>query len=171
MIHGLRSPSVVRRARTLRSFTIVAVLSSASFVAGAQDSTARKSTDPRVGLGGGWKDAKEAASNLTLTSHRDRPEGFVNPNALGDFGLINADLAFRGTDLFLGGFNGFQIWDIADPSNPKLRSTFVCPGGQGAPSVYKNLLFLSVEETRGRVDCGTKGVSDSVSAERFRGVR
>jgi hypothetical protein len=155
----------------LRSFTIVAVLSSASFVAGAQDSTARKSTDPRVGLGGGWKDAKEAASNLTLTSHRDRPEGFVNPNALGDFGLINADLAFRGTDLFLGGFNGFQIWDIADPSNPKLRSTFVCPGGQGDPSVYKNLLFISVEETRGRVDCGTKGVSDSVSAERFRGVR
>jgi hypothetical protein len=47
----------------------------------------------------------------------------------------------------------------------------VCPGGQGDPSVYKNLLFLSVEETRGRLDCGTQGVADTVSAERFRGVR
>jgi hypothetical protein len=52
----------------LRSFILVTVLSSASFVAGAQtDSTARKSNDPRVGLGGGWMDAKEAASNLQLT--------------------------------------------------------------------------------------------------------
>jgi hypothetical protein len=32
-------------------------------------------------------------------------------------------------------------------------------------------LFISVEETRGRLDCGTQGVADTVSAERFRGVR
>ncbi len=38
-------------------------------------------------------------------------------------------------------------------------------------SVYGNLLFMSVEQTRGRVDCGTEGVKDTVSAERFRGVR
>ncbi|MGH7636565.1 MAG: LVIVD repeat-containing protein, partial [Gemmatimonadaceae bacterium] len=31
--------------------------------------------------------------------------------------------------------------------------------------------FMSVEETRGRVDCGTQPVTDSVSAERFVGVR
>jgi hypothetical protein len=30
---------------------------------------------------------------------------------------------------------------------------------------------MSVEETRGRIDCGTQGVVDTVSAERFRGVR
>jgi hypothetical protein len=47
----------------------------------------------------------------------------------------------------------------------------VCPGGQGDPSIYKNLLFISVEETLGRIDCGTQGVADTVSAARFRGVR
>jgi len=47
----------------------------------------------------------------------------------------------------------------------------VCPGGQGDVSVYGNLLFMSVEQTRGRVDCGTQGVTEPVSAERFRGVR
>ena len=47
----------------------------------------------------------------------------------------------------------------------------VCPGGQGDVSVYGNLLFMSVEQTRGRLDCGTQGVPTPVSAERFRGVR
>ena len=47
----------------------------------------------------------------------------------------------------------------------------VCPGGQGDVSVHGNLLFMSVEQTRGRIDCGTQGVQASVSAERFRGIR
>ncbi|HEX9367619.1 MAG TPA: hypothetical protein VF921_13385, partial [Vicinamibacterales bacterium] len=47
----------------------------------------------------------------------------------------------------------------------------VCPGGQGDMSVHGNLLFMSVEQTRGRVDCGTQGVTDTASPERFRGVR
>jgi hypothetical protein len=32
-------------------------------------------------------------------------------------------------------------------------------------------LFMSVEQTRGRLDCGTQGVATPVSAERFRGIR
>jgi hypothetical protein len=90
---------------------------------------------------------------------------------MGDFGFANADLAFSGNYVFQGGYNGFQVWDIADARDPKLRTAFVCPGGQGDLSVYRNLLFMSVEETRGRVDCGAQGVADTVSAERFRGVR
>ena len=37
-------------------------------------------------------------------------------------------------------------------------ASVVCPGGQGDVSVYGNLLFMSVEQTRGRLDCGTQGV-------------
>ena len=33
---------------------------------------------------------------------------------------------------------------------PKLIASVVCPGGQGDVSVYGNLLFMSVEQTRGR---------------------
>jgi hypothetical protein len=47
----------------------------------------------------------------------------------------------------------------------------VCPGGQGDVSVYGSLLFMSVEETRGRLDCGTQGAPGAVNLERFRGVR
>jgi hypothetical protein len=133
--------------------------------------TAAASTDPRVGLGAGWMDAKEAIRNLDLVAHRARPEGFANPANMGDFGVANSDLAFSGPYAFQGNYNGFEVWDVSNPANPTLRTTHVCPGGQGDLSVYKNLLFMSVEERRGRIDCGTQGVADTVSADRFRGVR
>nr|MDQ3309522.1 hypothetical protein [Gemmatimonadota bacterium] len=140
--------------------------------AGAQASgPAASATDPRVGLRAGWTDAGQAARNLELLANRPRPQGFFNPAQMGDFGVVNTDLAFSGNFAFVGSYNGFQVWDISTPGNPRLRSSLVCPGGQGDVSVYRNLLFMSVEETRGRMDCGTQGVADTVSTDRFRGVR
>src|SRR4029078_2198954 len=60
---------------------------------------------------------------------------------------------------------------VSNPAAPKIRAQHVCQGGQGDPSVVGNLLFISVEDLAGRVDCGTEGVPDSVSVQRFRGVR
>jgi hypothetical protein len=140
--------------------------------AGAQgDSVAISHDDPRIGLRAGYQDAAEVARNLELVGHGARPQNFGNAQNLGDFAFLNGDLAFKGDLAFQGGFNGFQVWDISNPKSPTLRTSFVCPGGQGDPSIYKNLLFFSVEETRGRLDCGAQGVTDTVSAERFRGVR
>ena len=127
--------------------------------------------DPRVGLRAGWTDAETAASNLELIAHRDRPEGFINPANMGDLGVGNTDLAFQGDLAFVGNYNGFQVWDISDPAAPTLRASLVCPGGQGDISVYDNLLFVSVEEPRGRIDCGMQGVPSNVSEERVLGVR
>ena len=127
--------------------------------------------DPRVGLRAGWQDAEQASYNLELVAHVPKPEGFFNPTDPGDFSMMNSDLAFRGDVLFLGSFEGLQVWSIADPAHPVLRATLPCPGGQGDVSVLGNLLFMSVEETRGRVDCGPQGVAEPVSADRFRGVR
>ena len=64
-----------------------------------------------------------------------------------------------------------EVYDISDPGNIELHVAVVCPGGQGDVSIYGDLLFMSAQETRGRLDCGTEGVQDSVSVERFRGVR
>ena len=153
----------------LRTFAVMTLVVLAAQSVPGQDTASRG--DPRVGLKPGWTDAGEAISNLRLVAHRSRPEGFGNPANRGDFGVANADLAFRGDLLFLGGFHGVQIWDIGTPANPTLRARLVCPGGQGDVSVHGNLLFMSVEETRGRVDCGTQGVRDTASADRFRGVR
>src|SRR5206468_12157244 len=86
-------------------------------------------------------------------------------------GFANSDLAFSGNHVFMGSFHGFTTYDIERPSKPKLSASTVCPGGQGDVSVHGNLLFMSVEQTLGRLDCGTQGVTTPVSAERFRGIR
>ncbi|HEX6132459.1 MAG TPA: hypothetical protein VFZ24_00665 [Longimicrobiales bacterium] len=144
----------------------------AVMLGGAREGTAQQSTDPRSSLRGGWRDAAAASSNMELVVNVERPEGFVDPGSLGNILLANSDMAFRGNALFLGNFNGFNIYDIADPSAPRLRASVICPGGQGDMSVHGNLLFMSVEMPNGQVDCGTGGaMSDSASTERFLGVR
>ena len=71
--------------------------------------------------------------------------------------FANSDLAFQGNHLFQGNFYGVNIFDISNPAKTTLLTSMVCPGGQGDPSVYKNLLFMSVEMPNGRLDCGTQG--------------
>ncbi len=150
-----------------RSLTLAALLAAAPAVVRAQGG----SSDPRVGLKAGWMDAGSAERNMHLVAHEPRPDGFYDPSNPGNFAFVNSDLAFTDKYVFQGNYHGFEVWDISNPDAPKLRLGFVCPGGQGDVSVYKNLLFVSVEQTSGRVDCGGQGVADTVSAERFRGVR
>jgi hypothetical protein len=128
---------------------------------------AQSTTDPRVGLDPGLTNAEVAANGIELLKNTPKPAGFFDPANPGSFGFVNSDLAFEGDHAFIGNFNGFQIYDISDPANPALVTAVVCPGGQGEVSVYGNLLFMSVEESRGRVDCGT----DPAVGTRFQGVR
>jgi len=86
-------------------------------------------------------------------------------------GAANTDLAFTGHYVIQGSYNGFQVWDIADPAHPTLTKGFVCPASQSDVSVYRNLLFVSGEDLGARLDCGTQGVPDSVSHDRLRGIR
>ena len=71
--------------------------------------------------------------------------------------FANSDLAFEGTHLFQGNFYGMNIYDISNPAKTTLLTSMVCPGGQGDVSVYKNLMFMSVEMPNGRLDCGVEG--------------
>ncbi|HMF92624.1 MAG TPA: hypothetical protein VKL40_18415, partial [Candidatus Angelobacter sp.] len=102
--------------------------------------------------------------------------------------FANSDLAFQGNYLFQGNFYGMSIYDISDPAKTTLVTSMVCPGGQGDVSVYKNLMFMSVEQPNGRLDCGTQGFPPAppltpeeekdkkprlpaAQKDRFRGVR
>jgi hypothetical protein len=149
-------------------------------------------TDPRANLkpGGPGVKAAEAAWNMELVSNLPKPEGFFdkemplgtrppqqpegaartppNPNQLA---YTNSDLAFSGSHVVMGNYHGFNIYNIERANKPQLIASVVCPGGQGDVSIWGNLLFMSVEQTRGRLDCGLQGVVPVVSNERFRGVR
>jgi hypothetical protein len=119
--------------------------------------------DPRVGLKAGLMDAQEASWNLAVLSKTPPSDEFL--------GKTNSDLAFKGSYAIQGSYNGYQVWDIANPRSPTLKTAYVCPASQSDVSVYQNLLFVSGENLSARLDCGAEGVEDTVSTERLRGIR
>lgn len=155
------------------------------------------SLDPRVGLGAGYYDAGQASMNMNLVAALPKPDGFFDPanpmglpmsrlNQAGEaageddeeaeprpslLDFANTDMAFSGDVMIAGNYHGFNAYDISNPLRPVHLSSVVCPGGQGDVSVVGNLLIMSVEQNRGRLDCGLEGVAERVSGERFRGIR
>jgi hypothetical protein len=176
--------------------------------------TGSDASDPRAKLSPGMYDAGEAAigiKHLTLLKKPDSFElgsndpndpkvnktlttvlGIGDPSKMGSgtklvlagLGFANSDIAFQGNRLFLGNFYGVNIYDISNPAKTSLLTSMICPGGQGDVSVYKNLMFMSVEMSNGRLDCGAGGFppnpppaegqpnqSPAAQKDRFRGVR
>jgi hypothetical protein len=120
--------------------------------------------------------AKSLTTNLGIGNTAQIPK--EQALVLAQLAFANSDLAFQGNHLFQGNFYGVSIYDISQPAAAKLLTTMVCPGGQGDVSVYKNLMFMSVEMPNGRLDCSTQGFpappagqSAAASKDRFRGVR
>jgi hypothetical protein len=126
-------------------------------------SSAAPRPDPRVGLKAGMWDAGQATWNMRLVTTVRPPEKFA--------GSTNSDLAFFRNYAIQGNYNGFQVWDIANPARPALRIGYFCPASQSDVSVFRHLLFVSGEGMGGRLDCSGEGVKDSVSAARLRGIR
>src|SRR5436190_7906096 len=109
--------------------------------------------DPRVGLKAGRWDAAQAAWNMRMLSTTP-PKGRT-------LGATHSDLAFSGNLVIQGHYNGFDIYDISNPSRPVLMQTYLCPASQNDVSVYRNLLFMSSEAINSRADCGFDGVPES----------
>ena len=172
-------------------------------------------SDPRAKLTPGLYDASETAMGLNHLQLFKKPDAFQLGTSEADdpkvqkmiaqlgigsaakmpkplqlviaqLAFANSDLAFQGNHLFQGNFYGLNIYDISNPAKTALLTTMVCPGGQNDVSVYKNLLFMSVEMPNGRVDCGTQGFPPNpppaageekkfrppvAQKDRFRGVR
>ena len=178
--------------------------------------TGSDANDPRTKLSPGMYDAGEAAVGMKHIMLLKKPDAFelgaTDPNdpkvnktlttvlgvgdptkmpngiklVLAGLGFANSDLAFQGNRLFLGNFYGVNIYDISNPAKTSLLTSMICPGGQGDVSVYKNLMFMSVEMPNGRLDCGTGGFPPNpppaagqenqnqlpaAQKDRFRGVR
>ena len=83
----------------------------------------------------------------------------------------NTDMAFTEDMLVAGSYHGFNIYRLEENGVPNLITSVVCPGGQGDVSVVGDLLIMSVQDTRGRLDCGLQGVDPEPNEERFRGIR
>ena len=127
------------------------------------DELAQRLADPRVGLRAGLMNAGEVQQHMKVVAKAVSPQGFL--------GITNSDLAFTGNYVIQGNYNGPVVWDISNPSDPKLVVAYTCPASQNDVSVYRNLMFMSAEANNGRVDCAPGGVPEPSSPNRMRGVR
>ncbi len=149
----------------------------------------------RTELSPGLRDAGHAERGMALEASVAPPPGFFDPEALftvpqtqeevqalmarwranppryQPLSLAASDMAMSNGILFQGNFNGFNAYDTRGGGEPRLVMSVVCPGGQGDLSIHGNLLFMSVEQGRARIDCGTAAAEGDVNAERFRGIR
>ena len=154
------------------------------------------SDDPRAGLAAGLFTAEEVISNMELIASLRKPVGFYDPKnpamkkAIDEdeddevkpievssqgrspmLSFSNTDMAFRDDVLVAGSYHGFNIYRLAENGIPSLVSSVICPGGQGDVSIVGDLLIMSVQDTRGRLDCGLQGAGSEPTPERFRGIR
>ncbi|MGH3309899.1 MAG: hypothetical protein ACRDP3_04840, partial [Streptomyces sp.] len=67
----------------------------------------------------------------------------------------NSDLAFQGDYAYAGNYDGFRIFDISNPKDPKSVSQVLCPGAQNDISVSGDLLFLSTDSSRNDDSCNS----------------
>ncbi|HYJ80570.1 MAG TPA: hypothetical protein VEW03_13240, partial [Longimicrobiaceae bacterium] len=118
-----------RRWGVRRTAALLLQLSLALGLSSAAASAQARMNDPRVGLRAGLMDAAEAVWNLRVVSKTPPAEGFV--------GSTNSDLSFLGNYAIQGNYNGWQVWDISNPSRPTLRKGYVCPASQSDVSVYR----------------------------------
>ena len=105
---------------------------------------------------------------LSSWRNRHKPPGWSNPtNPATSF--PNSDMAFQGNYAFVGNFNGFQHLRHLQPGGAGPDDVGRLPGRPGRPLGLRNLLFMSVEETRAKKDCTLTPAADATT--RFRGVR
>jgi hypothetical protein len=85
-------------------------------------------------------------------------------------GGIGSDLAFSDGKAFVGNYNGFVVYDVANPAAPRMVAQVSCPGSQNDISVYGDLLFLSTDSSRSDDSCSSVAQSASVK-ESWEGIK
>ena len=81
-----------------------------------------------------------------------------------------SDLAFDGKLAYAGNYVGFRVLDISDPEAPTVVTDFRCNGAQGDVSVWRGLLFQSVDSPQSSGACNSTNVSATTPGA-WEGVR
>ncbi len=119
----------------------------------------------------GAGDAEDPVADADTPTEDDEEEAEDDYDRSPLLSFANTDIAFAGDVMVAGSYHGFNVYRLGGDGVPKLLSSVVCPGGQGDVSIVGELLIMSVEQTRGRLDCGLEGVASDISDDRFRGIR
>jgi hypothetical protein len=143
--------------RSWRLFTILTLAASALWLPGTASAH-----DPEETHGaGGYQGPDNYSQNMKLESNLPRTAV-----------ATQSDLAFAGKLAYAGNYLGFRVLDVSDPKNPVTVSDFRCNGAQSDVSVYRGLLFQSVDspQNHGGCDSTATGVT-AATPGMFEGIR
>jgi hypothetical protein len=86
--------------------------------------------------------------------HSQNLKLLANVPRVGD--ATQTDLAFAGRYAYAGSYEGFRVIDLSDPERPSVVTTVACNGAQADLSVYRTLLFLSVDQAQSSPACDSE---------------
>lgn len=160
---ALHSPSVRRRRHLAAfgaSFALVAALVAATPAAAAvpdpdtipKGTKVPNSSKVKAELASGeipGVDEVVHSDNVSHLANIPKQDPFTTPSSFG------TDIAFKGDFAYDGNYDGFVIYDISTPGEPKIVSQVLCPGSQNDVSVSGNLLYLSTDSSRSDNSCSS----------------
>ncbi len=110
---GRRASSIPRRRRATRS-------TPETEAEARSQAGAKPAADAKLRLTPSRRRRQAPDSNRPLSRRRAR-SGSTLPTPI---------IAFSGHHLFIGNFNGFNVYDLENPKKPKLLASIVCPAGR-----------------------------------------
>ena len=105
-----------------------------------------------------------SSPNLSLIANIPKQGAFAPENS------FNSDMAFNSGYAYAGNYNGFMVYDVRNPTEPKVVAQVVCPGSQNDISVKGDILILSVDSSRNDDSCSSVPQSAAIK-ESWEGIR
>ncbi|NAZ85019.1 hypothetical protein GTR00_02635 [Kineococcus sp. T90] len=109
-------------------------------------------------------DQVSSSRNLRQIANVPKQQGFESATSFG------TDMAFQGDYAYVGNYDGFTVYDIRKPHEPRIASQVLCPGAQNDISVYGDLLFLSTDSSRSDDSC-TSTAQPATQRESWEGIK
>lgn len=116
-----------------------------------------------------------AGAGHNADQHSDNAALLGNFNDGGKY-RAGSDMGFWGNTAVLGNYSdpgGFRLVDITNPTAPTEAGQLECPGPQNDVSVWRDLVFVSVDSPRANPNCGAGGASQAQiqSGTAWEGIR
>jgi hypothetical protein len=96
---------------------------------------------------------QDGTDNLQLLANKPKQPPFETE------GDLNSDIAFENGYAFQGNYDGFNVWDVRQPEDPRLAATVHCPGSQNDVTVNDGILVTSTDSVRNNDSCQSTSVS------------
>ncbi|WP_347813968.1 hypothetical protein [Actinomadura sp. KC06] len=102
---------------------------------------------------GASADRVPAGDEITKTPNMHHLANIPKQGPLAAPAAYGSDWAFKGRYAFGGNYEGFTVYDISRPAQPKVVTVVHCPGSQNDVSIAGDLLFLSTDSSRSDDSC------------------